>query len=170
MRCHYNAVNFFRNHHNRYLRALPWVRNIGCLLCGQALVYILPWSLQCCMHYRVILDSVIMALRCTLHSANMKAMGGDGWVYHTSFGKLWPLDIVIYVLEKHNGHNCRKDSCGISFDGKVQKSELSIHVTTWTSHRKLKSCMHQKFHIRLLFFENIFFCNDLLIINKRSND
>ena len=62
-----------------------------------------------------------------LHSANMKAMGGDGWVYLTSFGKSWPLDIVIYVLEKHNGHNCRKDSCGISFDGKVvQNSELSV--------------------------------------------
>ena len=60
------AVNFLQNHHNRHPLARPLGWAMGCLLWVQALIYILPKSLQCCMHYRVILDRAIKAPHCTL--------------------------------------------------------------------------------------------------------
>ena len=50
VQCHYNMVNFIRNHHTRHLIAHPWGWDMGCLFWVQALIYILLWSLQCCMY------------------------------------------------------------------------------------------------------------------------
>ena len=55
VRCHYNAVNFLENPHNRHPVARPWVRIMAQVMSG---------SLQCCVEYDIILDRVITALDC----------------------------------------------------------------------------------------------------------
>ena len=62
----YNAVNFLQNIHETHPIARLSGRGMGCLLCIQPLIDILPQFLQCCMQYHVILNRVIMALDCTL--------------------------------------------------------------------------------------------------------
>ena len=56
--CHYNGVNFFLIHHKRHAIACLLRRDMGCLLCIQTLLYILPPSLQWCMQYPVILNEL----------------------------------------------------------------------------------------------------------------
>ena len=62
VRCHYNTVSVLQNIHNRHPIARPWGRAMGCLLLVQALINVLPWSLQWCMHYHVILHHIKMTL------------------------------------------------------------------------------------------------------------
>ena len=62
--CHYNAVNFLLNHHKRHPIARPLWRGMGCRLCIQIPIYILPQSLQWCTQYPVIFDRVITAPDC----------------------------------------------------------------------------------------------------------
>ena len=59
-----SLVYFHQNHHNRHPIARPSGRGMGCLLWVQALIYVLPLSLKCCMHYRAILYRVITAIHC----------------------------------------------------------------------------------------------------------
>ena len=62
VRWRYNAVNF---HKTRSI-ARPLMRDMGCNLQFDILIYILLHSTQCCRKYRVILDRVLTALDCIL--------------------------------------------------------------------------------------------------------
>ena len=53
----------------RHPIARPSWRGMGCLVLVRSLFYILPWSLQWCMQYRVILDRIISALDCNAEFA-----------------------------------------------------------------------------------------------------
>ena len=65
VRYRYNAVNFFKNIHERHPIARPLGRGMGCLLLVQPLIDIMPQFLQWYMQYVDILDRVITALDCT---------------------------------------------------------------------------------------------------------
>ena len=60
--CCYNAVNFILNPYKIRPIADPLGQGMGCDLWYVTLIYSLLQSMQCCMKYCVILDSVIMAL------------------------------------------------------------------------------------------------------------
>ena len=62
-RC-YNAISFLQNFHKRCPIAHPLGRAMRCLLWVQALIHILPHSLQWCMQYHVILYRFMMASDC----------------------------------------------------------------------------------------------------------
>ena len=64
VRCHYNAINFLPNPHKRHLIARPLVRDMGCFLWFQTLIYNLPLPLQWCIQYHVKLDHTMMAPNC----------------------------------------------------------------------------------------------------------
>ena len=60
MQCHYNAVDFLQNLHNKHSIAHHWGWGMGCLLWVQTLIYVTSESLQYCMQYDyVILDRII---------------------------------------------------------------------------------------------------------------
>ena len=61
MWCCYDVVSFLQNPHKRHLIARPLGWGIGCILCIQKLICILPHSLQFYMQFYVILDCIIMA-------------------------------------------------------------------------------------------------------------
>ena len=56
-----NAANFLQNPHRRHPIARPLGRGMGCLLCVQTLICILPQSLQWCIQNCVIFDHVMTA-------------------------------------------------------------------------------------------------------------
>ena len=62
----YIAVNFLQNLKKRHPLAHPVGRVMGCLLCAQTLVYILPQTPQRFMHNEVILDMVMMTPDCIM--------------------------------------------------------------------------------------------------------
>ena len=69
VRCHYNAVNFLSPSsqiwiHKRHPIPRPNGQVMGCLLCIQILIFILPHSLHWCVQYDVMLDTVITAPDC----------------------------------------------------------------------------------------------------------
>ena len=49
--CHYNAVNFLENFHERHPIARPLGRGMGCLLWVHTLISILSWQQQRCDQY-----------------------------------------------------------------------------------------------------------------------
>ena len=57
-------IQFSPKTHERHPLARPLGRGMGCLLWIQIMIYILPYSLQCCMWCWVILDRDITALDC----------------------------------------------------------------------------------------------------------
>ena len=66
VRCRSNAVNFLQILHKTHPIARPLGRAMGCVLCFQILIYILPQSLECCGQYHVILDRLITAPGCII--------------------------------------------------------------------------------------------------------
>ena len=87
VRCHYNAVNFLQNSHNRHPIARPWGRGMGCLLCVWSIVYVLLLSSQRRMKYRDNLDWIITALDWTV---TLSLMGwphtrNDGFILRCQF-------------------------------------------------------------------------------------
>ena len=55
LRCHYNVLNFFTNIHKIHPIAHPLGQGMGCLLCDQPLIDILPQFLQLFIQYLNIL-------------------------------------------------------------------------------------------------------------------
>ena len=62
-----NVVNFLQNINKRHPIARTQGRGMGCLLWVQSLIDILPYFLQLCVQYHVILDCVIMVFDCMCH-------------------------------------------------------------------------------------------------------
>ena len=62
--CIYNQVTFLSNPHNRHPVAHQWRWYLGCLMCLQTVIYILPQSLQYHRPWHVILYHVITAPDC----------------------------------------------------------------------------------------------------------
>ena len=85
MRRHYNTVNFHQNHHNRCLIARPSGRVMGCLLWGQALIYVLPLPLKSYM-CPVILQHIIRTLHCIC------------------FLRLYSMPVSSWVIRHHHNH------------------------------------------------------------------
>ena len=80
IRCRYNAVSFPQITHNRHPIARPWGRGTGWLLWVQAVINVLPRSLQWCMRYCAILHRVITALHCNLNDSVVTA-----WLWSCHF-------------------------------------------------------------------------------------
>ena len=64
MRCRYSAVNFLSNIHKRHPIARPLGRGMGCLLCIQQLIDILPQFMQPFMQSLIISHRVKTTLDC----------------------------------------------------------------------------------------------------------
>ena len=68
VRCRFNAVNYIKRIHKRRPIARPLGRRMGCFLCIQPLIDILPQFLQWCLQYFAVLDRIITLLDCMLYS------------------------------------------------------------------------------------------------------
>ena len=98
VRYRYNAVNFFKNIHERHPIARPLGRGMGCFLLVQPLIDILPQFLQWYMQYVDILDRVITALDCIPARSAPCAMPCCGYKWHTSPG--WTMWLWIWGSQR----------------------------------------------------------------------
>ena len=90
---------FLQNTHNRHPIARPCWRDMGCLLRVQALINVLPRSLQWCMKYHVVLDHVITTLDCIFNRGRQLA---DSSITNITTimikeEQLWPDMIAHYI-------------------------------------------------------------------------
>ena len=86
MRCRYNAVNFLENAYNQRPIVRPKSGSVmECLWWVQALMYVMPKSLQCCMVYRVILGCVITAPTAFGFCWNVMQL----WFYDEAVAVMW---------------------------------------------------------------------------------
>ena len=97
VQCHYNAVSFLQNI-NRHPHSLSMR-----ILWGQALIIVLPRSLQWWMYYRVLLHHIKTALHC---SYNMIIYCSEIFLSHISY-TLTVMWWDIYWLQVHLARCCR---------------------------------------------------------------
>ena len=92
--CCYNAVSFLQNIHYRHVKARPWGRGMDCLLWWvQALMHVLPWSLQWYMHHLVILPRVKTTVHCIYNPLY------NTWKYN------WFMTIYVHSEQKQLYHD-----------------------------------------------------------------
>ena len=103
VRCRSNAVNFLQNLHKKHPIARPLGRAMGCVLCFQILIYILPQSLECCGQYHVILDRLITAPVCIIIEMLFK-ISIIAVISLTNIGIMIVINAVIIIMYLYNCH------------------------------------------------------------------